>query len=146
MNNVLFTNGSDEILDYAFRAFCGPESPAAFADVTYGFYKVFAQIHGVPYTEVPLREDFSLALSDYDGVPGTVFIANPNAPTGMALARAEIEAFVSANPDRVIVVDEAYVDFGAESAVLMDVQTGAVLYANSASAYYPVPEPEYDYR
>ena len=112
---MLFTNGSDEILDYAFRAFCGPEAPALFADITYGFYKVFAQIHGVPYIEVPLREDYTLALSDYEGLPGTVFIANPNAPTGIALGRDEIEAFVASDPGRLVVVDEAYVDFGAES-------------------------------
>ena len=115
MNNMLFTNGSDEILDYAFRAFCGPDTPAVFADITYGFYKVFAQIHGIPYTEVPLREDYTLALGDYEALPGTVFIANPNAPTGIALGRDEIEAFVAANPERVVVVDEAYVDFGGES-------------------------------
>ncbi len=111
---MLFTNGSDEALDFAFRAFCGADSPAVFADITYGFYKVFAQIHRIPYTVVPLRDDFSLALEDYEGVPGTVFIANPNAPTGMALGRDELEAFV-AGRDGLVVVDEAYVDFGAES-------------------------------
>jgi len=111
---MLFTNGSDEALDFAFRAFCGADCPAVFADVTYGFYKVFAQIHRIPYTVVPLREDFSLALEDYEGVPGTVFIANPNAPTGMALGRDELEAFVSRRSG-LIVIDEAYVDFGGES-------------------------------
>ncbi len=114
---VLPTNGSDEVLNFAFMAFCDRDTPAVFPDITYGFYKVFAQLAGVPYREIPLREDFSLAHSDYFHAQGTVFIANPNAPTGLALRRAQVEEILQNNPDNVVVIDEAYVDFGGESCV-----------------------------
>ena len=114
---VLLTNGSDEILNFAFMAFCDKEHPAVFADLTYGFYKVFAQLNGVPYEEIPLKEDFSICVDDYVGINKTVFIANPNAPTGILLSVDEIERIVKSNPDNVVVVDEAYIDFGGESCV-----------------------------
>lgn len=117
INELILTNGSDEVLNFAFMAFCDREHPAAFADITYGFYKVFAELHGVPYTEIPLREDFSLAVEDYIGIHKTIFIANPNAPTGKTISLADIERILQSNPDHVVVIDEAYVDFGAESAV-----------------------------
>ena len=116
-DEVLMTNGSDEILNFAFMAFCDGKTPAAFADITYGFYPVFAELNGIPYEKIPLREDFSIAKEDYYGLGKTIFIANPNAPTGLALSRADVEDILKANPDRVVVVDEAYVDFGAESCV-----------------------------
>ena len=116
-NEILFTNGSDEILNFAFMAFCDKDHPAVFPDVTYGFYTVFAQLNGVPCEEIPLREDFSVNVEDYIGVQKTVFLANPNAQTGVALSRADIERIVASNPDNVVVVDEAYVDFGGESAL-----------------------------
>lgn len=116
-DELLFTNGSDEILNFAFMAFCDEKHPAAFADVTYGFYPVFASLNGVPYEEIPLAEDFSIRPEDYLGIKKTVFIANPNAPTGLALPLCEIERIVASNPENVVVIDEAYVDFGAESAV-----------------------------
>ena len=114
---VMATNGSDEILDFAFMAFCGETSPAVFPDITYGFYPVFAALHGVPYTEVPLLEDFSVDVDALCRTPGTVFLANPNAPTGIALPVTEVERILRAHPDDVVVVDEAYVDFGAVSCV-----------------------------
>lgn len=116
-DEVLPTNGSDEILNFAFMAFCDDEHPALFADITYGFYSVFAELNNVPYEKIPLREDFSISIDDYVGRKGTVFIANPNAPTGIALPLSEIERLLQSDPARVVVVDEAYVDFGAESAV-----------------------------
>ncbi len=116
-DEVLATNGSDEILNFAFMAFCDAETPAAFADITYGFYPVFAELNRVPYEIIPLKEDFTVNISDYFGLQKTIFLANPNAPTGIALTRGEIEAIVAANPDHVVVVDEAYVDFGGESCV-----------------------------
>lgn len=116
-DEILFTNGSDEILNFAFMAFCDETHPAVFPDVTYGFYPVFARLNGVPYRTVPLKEDLSINADDYLGCGGTVFIANPNAPTGIALTGDEIERIAAGNPDNVVVIDEAYVDFGAESAV-----------------------------
>ena len=115
--NVIMTNGSDEVLNFAFMAYCDSENPAIFPDITYGFYKVFAQINNVPYKEIPLKDDFSIDLSEYEQESGTIFIANPNAPTGILLSLEQIEKLVSSNPKRIVVVDEAYIDFGGQSAV-----------------------------
>lgn len=114
---VLATNGSDEILNFAFMAFCDEDHPAIFPDITYGFYSVFAELNGVPYQEIPLNDDFAINAEDYIGANKTVFIANPNAPTGIALSLDTIERIVASNPDNVVVIDEAYVDFGGESAI-----------------------------
>lgn len=118
-SQVLCTNGSDEILNFAFMAFCDKDHPALFPDITYGFYSVFAELNGVPYKEIPLRDDFTVNVDDYIGVNKTIFIANPNAPTGIALSLSDIERIVASNPDNVVVIDEAYVDFGAESAITL---------------------------
>lgn len=116
-DEILFTNGSDEILNFAFMAFADENSPAVFPDVTYGFYPVFAKLNGIPYQEIPLKEDFSIDVNDYLGINKTIFIANPNAQTGIALPLFDIEKIVASNPSNIVVIDEAYVDFGAESAV-----------------------------
>ena len=115
--NVIFSNGSDEVLNFAFMAFCDENCPAVFPDITYGFYKVFARLNGVPYREIPLQEDFTVDVADYFFAKGTVFIANPNAPTGLCLSLRQIEGLLRANPDNVVVIDEAYIDFGGESAI-----------------------------
>ena len=115
--NILMGNGSDEILNFAFMAFCDEKHPAAFPDISYGFYPVFAELNGVPYTEIPLRADFSIAPEDYFDLGKTIFIANPNAPTGLALTREQVRAILERNRDSVVVIDEAYVDFGGESCV-----------------------------
>ena len=114
-DEVIFTNGSDEVLNFAFMAFCDEHHGAAFPNISYGFYPVFAQLNCVPYTELPLRQDFTINADDYCGIGKTVFIANPNAPTGIAFKPAEIEKILRSNPNNVVVIDEAYVDFGAES-------------------------------
>lgn len=115
--NVILTNGSDETLSFAFVAFCDDSTGAVFPDVSYGFYPVFATVHSVAYRTVPLEADLSLDPQKYHGAKGTVFIANPNAPTGIAISRKDVEGILLSNPDNVVVIDEAYVDFGAESCV-----------------------------
>lgn len=118
-NEVLATNGSDEILNFAFMAFCDENHPAVFPDITYGFYPVFAEINHIPYTQIPLNDDFTINVNDYIGIGKNIFIANPNAPTGIALPLSDIEKIVASNPDNIVVIDEAYVDFGTESAVCL---------------------------
>ena len=115
--NIFLANGSDDILNFAFMAYCANGRKSYFADITYGFYSVFANLHGSDYTEIPLKADFTIDLPKFCGVDGCVFIANPNAPTGIALTLQEVERVVASNPDNVVVIDEAYVDFGTESAV-----------------------------
>ena len=114
---LVMVNGSDEVLNFAFMAFCDRHIPAVFPDITYGFYPVFAKLNQIEYREIPLQEDLTIRVDDYLNAAGTIFIANPNAPTGIALNRSEIERILQANPYNVVVVDEAYVDFGAESCI-----------------------------
>ncbi len=116
---VISTNGSDEILNFAFMAFCDEKNAAVFPNITYGFYSVFAALNGVPYEEIPLDKDFNINVNDYVGIGKNIFIANPNAPTGIALPLSDIETIVKSNPDNIVVIDEAYVDFGGESAVAL---------------------------
>ena len=115
--NIFLGNGSDEVLSFAFLAFCDKENGAVFPDVTYGFYPVFARLYGIPFREVPLRADFTVDPADYKGNDAMVVLANPNAPTGLELPLDAVEDIIRANPDRIVIVDEAYVDFGAVSAV-----------------------------
>ena len=116
-DEVILVNGSDEVLNFAFMAFCDKRHPAVFPDITYGFYEVFAELHNIPYEKIPLRADFSVGVEDYIGIHKTIFIANPNAPTGMTISPADVERILQSNPDNVVVIDEAYVDFGGESCV-----------------------------
>ena len=115
-DEVLATNGSDEILNFAFMAFCDEKNPIVFADITYGFYSVFADLNNIPYEIIPLKEDFSIDINDYIGINKNIVIANPNAPTGRYLEKSDIEKIVSSNPNNVVIIDEAYIDFGGESA------------------------------
>lgn len=119
--NVFCGNGSDEILALCFPAFFDEGGAgAAFADVTYSFYSVFSEFFGVPYTQVPLEEDFTLDLSKLTAAKAQgVLVANPNAPTGIGIPLGEIEAFVRANAERVVILDEAYMPFFGQSAALL---------------------------
>lgn len=117
--NLIMTNGSDEVLNFAFMAFCDKEHPVVFPDLTYGFYPVFAKLSGIPYEEIPLRDDFTINVDDYIGIGKNIVIANPNAPTGIALPLSDIERIVASNPDNIVIIDEAYVDFGGESALCL---------------------------
>ncbi len=116
-NEILFTNGSDEILNFAFMAFCDENHPIVFPDITYGFYPVFAELNHIPYEQIPVKDDFSIDYRNYVGINKNVVIANPNAPTSLAMPLWQIEEIVSSNPDNIVIIDEAYVDFGAESAL-----------------------------
>ena len=118
--NITVSNGSDEVLNWAFAAYCDEGCPAVFPDITYGFYPVFAENNRVPYTEVPLAEDFTVPVDEFC-TPGrkTIFLANPNAPTGIALPLPAIRGILDANPGNLVVVDEAYIDFGGDTAVAL---------------------------
>ena len=112
--NVYVGNGSDEVLYFLFRAY--GQRGAAFPDISYGFYSVFAEICGIPATVIPLESDFSIDPEKYHGLDRFIVIANPNAPTGLSLSLDQIEGILKANPNAVVAIDEAYVDFGGESA------------------------------
>lgn len=113
--NIFISNGSDEVLNFSFMAY--GDKGAVFPDITYGFYSVFADLYGINTEIVPLRDDFTVDINAYCGKNSLVVLANPNAPTGIALELFEIEKIVSSNPDCIVIIDEAYVDFGAESAI-----------------------------
>ena len=114
---VFVGNGSDEVLAHAFAALLKQPAPLLFPDVTYSFYPVYCRLLGIDYTTVPLDADMRVEVDDYLGGTGPVIVANPNAPTGIALPRAEIERLAAARSDAAVVIDEAYVDFGAETAI-----------------------------
>ncbi|MCG6625830.1 histidinol-phosphate transaminase [Acinetobacter baumannii] len=117
VSQVFVGNGSDEVLAHIFKAFFLQDEPILYPDITYSFYPVYSQFFGTKTKEIPLNENFEIDVRDYTQPNGGVIITNPNAPTSIALSLAEIEQVLQTNPDRVVVIDEAYVDFGAESAV-----------------------------
>lgn len=117
-------NGSDEVLAHIFNGlFRHADRPLLMPDISYSFYRTYCQLYNIPYRAIPLAEDFSIRVSDYTAhhpvTPAGIVFANPNAPTGIALELADIKAIACANPDVPVVVDEAYVDFGAESAIAL---------------------------
>jgi histidinol-phosphate aminotransferase len=114
---VFVGNGSDEVLAHIFLALLKHDQPILFPDITYSFYPVYCKLYGVEYKTVPLDDAFALRAADYAQPNGGIIFPNPNAPTGRALPLADIEALLKASPNSVVVVDEAYIDFGGESAV-----------------------------
>jgi len=129
--NVIIGNGSDELLAFAFQAFF--ESGVVFPDITYGFYPVYAKLYNVPYQEIPLADDMTININDYTAIGQNVILANPNAPTGITLRLDDIEKIALSNPDHVIAIDEAYVDFGADSAVPLTKKYGNLLVIHTYS-------------
>lgn len=107
--------GSDDVLAMAFLTFFNSKKPILFPDITYSFYDVWAELYRIPYERIPLNENFEINVEDYDRENGGIVIANPNAPTGLMTSVEEIEKILKANKDSVVIVDEAYVDFGAQS-------------------------------
>lgn len=116
VQQVFVGNGSDEVLAHIFKAFFIQDKPVLYPDISYSFYPVYAQFFNVKAIEVPLADDFSIAVNDYQQPNGGIIFANPNAPTGVFLPLDHIEVMLQQNPDSVVVVDEAYVDFGGQSA------------------------------
>ncbi|MCR4633960.1 MAG: histidinol-phosphate transaminase [Erysipelotrichaceae bacterium] len=110
-DEIVFTNGSDEALNYALMAYCDKDHPLAFPDVTYSFYKVIADLNNVTYQTIPVKYDLSVDPDNYKNLGKTIFLANPNAPTGLCLSVQDIEEILQTNPDNIVVIDEAYADF-----------------------------------
>lgn len=116
-DQVFAGNGSDEVLAFCFQAFFDPDRPVCFADITYTFYAVYAEYFGITPRLIPLGEDFSLPVAPFcTGDSGGVVVANPNAPTGLEVAREDLIRILESNPQAVVLVDEAYIDFGGTSA------------------------------
>lgn len=116
-NQVFVGNGSDEVLAHVFQALLKHSRPLLFPDITYSFYPVYCGLYNIEYQTIPLASDFRINVDDYDQPNGGIIFPNPNAPTGIPLALAEIEKLLKTNTQSVVVIDEAYVDFGTESAV-----------------------------
>jgi len=118
-NQVFVGNGSDEVLAHVFQALLKHDLPLLYPDITYSFYPVYCGLYGIAFETVPLNAQFEIAIDDYLRPNGGIIFPNPNAPTGMPLALSEIERLLKANTQSVVVIDEAYVDFGTESAVAL---------------------------
>lgn len=118
-HQVFVGNGSDEVLAHAFLALLKQDAPILFPDISYSFYPVYCGLYEIEYQQMPLAEDFTIRVEDYDRPNGGIIFPNPNAPTGCVLPLTAIEQLLKANPDRVVVVDEAYIDFGGQSAIAL---------------------------
>lgn len=116
---VFVGNGSDEVLAHIFMALFRHPQPLLFPDISYSFYRVYCGLYEIDYEALPLADDFGIRLEDYRRPNGGIIFPNPNAPTGMALSLSDVDCLLADNPDSVVVIDEAYVDFGAESAVTL---------------------------
>lgn len=116
-NHVFLGNGSDEVLAHAYHAFFLQEKPLLFPDISYSFYPVYCGLYGVEHEAVPLDEQFQIRAQDYTRPNGGIIFPNPNAPTGCLMALEAVEEILKANPDSVVIVDEAYIDFGGQTAI-----------------------------
>ena len=116
-SNIFISNGSDEILSFAFMAFCDKNNGIAFPDISYGFYSVYGNLYGISCEIIPLNSDYTVDCERYYGIGKNIIIANPNAPTGISIGLPEIEKMLVTNPDNIVIIDEAYVDFGGVSCV-----------------------------
>lgn len=114
---IFLGNGSDEILAHVFNGLLKKALPLLFPDITYSFYPVFCQLYDIDFEEIPLKDDLSIDLADYEVPNGGIIFPNPNAPTGRLLAIGEIEHLLKANRNSVVVIDEAYIDFGGQSSI-----------------------------
>jgi histidinol-phosphate aminotransferase len=150
--NFVIGNGSDEVLAFCFLSFFNSEEPILFPDITYGFYKVWAELFNVPFKEVPLNDRFEIEMKDYQQLNGGIVLANPNAPTGIFKSLSEVEALLAANPEVMVIIDEAYIDFASSSAVtLLDKYPNIIIvrtFSKSGSLAglrvgYAIGQPEY---
>lgn len=132
-DQVFVGNGSDEVLAHTFAGLLKHDRPLLFPDITYSFYPVYCGLFGVTYRTVPLDETMAIRLADYGPDAGAIILPNPNAPTGVALTRAEIAALLAAHPDIPVVIDEAYVDFGAETAIPLVAEHANLLVVHTMS-------------
>ncbi|MDT8311062.1 MAG: histidinol-phosphate transaminase [Methylophaga sp.] len=132
-SNVFVGNGSDEVLAHVFYSLFKHVQPILFPDITYSFYPVYCQLYGIDFQTVPLADDFSLNIADYQRANGGIIFANPNAPTGRLLALNDIEALLTTHTESVVVIDEAYIDFGGESAIPLTQQYANLLVTQSLS-------------
>lgn len=132
-SNVFVGNGSDEVLAHIFYGLFKHPQPILFPDITYSFYPVYCQLYDIDFQKVALMDDFSLNIADYQLTNGGIIFPNPNAPTGCLLALSDIEALLKINTESVVVVDEAYIDFGGESAIPLTQQYPNLLVTQSLS-------------
>ena len=131
--NVFVGNGSDEVLAHVFYGLFKHPQPILFPDITYSFYPVYCQLYGIQFEKIALAADFTLNIADYQQANGGIIFPNPNAPTGRLLPLSDIEALLKTNTDSVVVVDEAYIDFGGESAIPLTKQYPNLLVTQSLS-------------
>ena len=130
---VFCGNGSDDVLAFAIMGFCGRGGKLCCPEISYGFYPVYADIFGVELEQIPLKEDFSIDANDYIGKNKNIVIANPNAPTGLALSLDEVERIVASNPDNIVIMDEAYMAFCGESCMELVKKYGNLLVTRTFS-------------
>ena len=132
-NNVFVGNGSDEVLAMAFQALLKHNAPILFPDITYSFYPVYCKLYEIDFKLIPVNSSFEIALNDYLIPNGGIVFPNPNAPTGIPLTSNQIETFLKKNNDSVVIVDEAYVDFGTESVIHLTEKYNNLLVTHSFS-------------